>query len=42
MTTKRSNILYEADSIVNGERNSSYGDPYDHEARVEVEIREGE
>lgn len=34
MTTKRSNILYEAESIVNGERNSAYGDPEDNFSKI--------
>lgn len=34
MTTKRSNILYEAESIVNGERNSAYGDPEDNFKKI--------
>ena len=31
---KRSNILYEAESIVNGERNSAYGDPEDNFSKI--------
>ena len=34
MTTKRSNILYEAESIVNGERNSAYGNPVDNFRKI--------